>query len=126
MIGLALLVVGMLFLEDVGWVRVTNLAVWGVFVVDYVLRLALSTDKKAFVRANIVELLAILPADQFRVLRLLRIFRLVRAVGVLTRVFRDLRGIRDTNGLGNVLLVAVGVVIVSAVAVRFLEPAIDS
>lgn len=124
MIALALLVVALLLVEDAGWVRAANLAVWGVFVVDYVVRLGLSTDRRAFFRANIVDLLAIMPADQFRVLRLLRLLRLVRAVSVLTRVMRDLRGIRETNGLGWVLLVAVGVISASAVAVRFLEPTI--
>jgi voltage-gated potassium channel len=126
MIGLALLVVGLLFVDDLGWARVANLTVWAVFVADYFLRLGLSTDRRAFVRANVVEVLAILPADQFRVLRLLRLLRLVRAVGVLTRVMRDLRGIQSTNGLGWVLLVAVGVISASAVAVRFLEPAITT
>jgi voltage-gated potassium channel len=126
MIGLALLVVGLLFVEDAGWARIANLAVWAVFVADYFIRLGLSTDRRAFVRANVVELLAILPADQFRVLRLLRLLRLVRAVSVLTRVMRDLRGIRETNGLGWVLLVAGGVISASAVAVRFLEPTITT
>lgn len=126
MIGLALVVVALLFLDDVGWARTVNLLVWGIFVVDYGTRLALSTDKKAFVRANVVDLLAILPADQFRALRMLRVLRLVRGVNVLTRVLRDLRGIRGTNGLGWVLLVAVGVISVSAVAVRFLESTIES
>ncbi len=126
MIALALLVVALLFLDDVGWVRGVNLVIWGVFVSDYATRLALSTDKRAFFRANVVDLLAILPADQFRALRLLRVLRLVRGVTVLTRVLRDLRGIRETNGLGWVLLVAGGVISASAAAVRFLEPTIDS
>jgi len=102
------------------------LAIWAVFVADYALRLSLSTDRRAFVRANVVDLLAILPADQFRALRLLRLLRLLRAVSVLTRVMRDLRGIRDTNGLGWVLLVAGAVISASAAAVRFLEPSITT
>jgi len=126
MIALALLVVALLLVDDVGWVRVVNLAIWGVFISDYATRLALSTDKRAFVKANVVDLLAILPADQFRALRMLRVLRLVRGVTVLTRVLRDLRGIRETNGLGWVLLVAGGVITASAAAVRFLEPTIDS
>jgi voltage-gated potassium channel len=126
MIGLALLVVALLLLDDVGWIRAVNFAIWGVFAADYFARFALSTDKKTFVRANVVDLLAILPADQFRALRLLRVLRLVRGVTVLTRVLRDLRGIRETNGLGWVLLVAGGVISASAAAVRLLEPTIDS
>ena len=126
MIGLALLVVALLFVEDAGWARTVNLGIWGVFVADYAVRLLLSTDKKAFFRANIVELLAIIPADQFRALRLLRVLRLMRAVSVLSRVLHDLRGIRDTNGLGWVLLVSMGVISASAATVRFLEPSITT
>ncbi len=126
LIGLALVVVALLFLEDVGWVRAVNLTIWAVFVFDYVVRLLLSTDKRAFVRANIIELLAILPVDQFRTLRLLRVFRLFRAVSVLTRVMHDLRGIRDTNGLGWVLGIAAGAVSASAATVWVVEPSIES
>jgi voltage-gated potassium channel len=126
MIALALLVVGLLFVDDVGWARTVNLTIWAVFVADYALRLGLSTNRRSFVRANVVDLLAILPADQFRALRLLRLLRLLRAVSVLTRVMRDLRGIRDTNGLGWVLLVAGAVISASAAAVRFLEPSITT
>lgn len=126
MIGLALLVVALLFVEDAGWARTVNLVIWGLFVADYAVRLLLSTDKKAFFRANIVELLAIIPADQFRTLRLLRVLRLMRAVSVLSRVLHDLRGIRDTNGLGWVLLVTLGVISASAGTVRFLEPSITT
>jgi voltage-gated potassium channel len=126
MMVLALTVVALLLLDDVGWANRTNLVIWLVFVADYVARLLLSTDRRAFVKANVVDLLAILPADQFRALRLLRLLRLLRAVSVLTRVMGDLRGIRDTNGLGWVLAVAGGVVTAGAVAVRMLESSVSS
>ena len=126
MVSLALLVVALLFFDDVGWARSANLAVWALFVADYLVRLGLSTNRRAFVRSNAVDLLAILPADQFRALRLLRLLRLLRAFSVLTRVMRDLRGIRDTNGLGSVLVFAIGVISAGAAAVRFFEPSITS
>lgn len=34
LIGLALVVVALLFVDDVGWARTVNLAVWAVFVFD--------------------------------------------------------------------------------------------
>lgn len=126
MIVLALVVVGLLFSDDVGWALVVNRVVYGVFVVDYFLRLALSTDRKAFVRANIVDLLAILPADQFRALRILRLLRVLRAASMLARATRDIRGIFGTNGLAWITLFAGLVVTVSAIVVRLFESAIDS
>lgn len=35
MIGLALLVVALLLVEDTGWARTVDLVIWGVFVADY-------------------------------------------------------------------------------------------
>lgn len=129
MVVLALLVVALLPLPDRGWVRVTNLAVWGVFVVDYFVRLGLSTDKRGFVRANVVDLLAILPADffrAFRALRVVRLFRVVRAGSVIWRVTRDVRGVVGTNGLGWVLMASVGTIVAGAVGVWMVEPTIET
>jgi voltage-gated potassium channel len=127
MVVLALIVVALLPLENVGWVRVTNLAVWGIFVVDYFTRLALSTDRRGFFRANVIDLLAIMPADFFRalrVLRLARLFRVLRAGSILWRVTRDVRGVAGTNGLAWVLLVSLATILSGAVAVWMIEPTI--
>lgn len=129
MIVLALAVVWLLTLEDVGWVRTTNLIIWVIFVADYAVRLALSTDRRTFVRKNIPDLIAIMPLDFFRAARLARLARLVRlfrAGTVLWRVSKDLRGIVGTNGLGYVLVVNAGLVVVGAVAILLVEPAIET
>ena len=113
MIVLALAVVALLPMRDEGIVRVVNLSVWAVFVLDYFVRLALSTDRRGFVRRNVVDLVAILPADFFRatrVLRVARLFRVVRAGSILWRVTRDLRGVLRTNALGWVLAVSGAVI----------------
>jgi hypothetical protein len=127
MVVLALVVVALLPLEDGGWVRVTNLAVWGTFVADYFTRLALSTDRRGFIRANIIDLLAIMPADFFRalrVLRLARLLRVLRAGSIMWRVTRDIRGVAGTNGLAWVLLVSLVTILAGAVAVWVMEPSI--
>jgi voltage-gated potassium channel len=127
MVTLALAVVGLLPLRDEGWVRVANLTVWAVFVVDYFARLALSTDRRGFVRRNVVDLIAILPADFFRAARALRVVRLVRVLragAVLLRVSRSIRGVISTNGLGWVLVVSSGTILAGAVAVWLIEPGI--
>lgn len=129
MIGLALFVVYLLTLPDEGWVQTANLAVWGVFVLDYAVRIGLSTDRRTFVRRNIPDLIAILPLDFLRVARLARLARLVRllrAGTVLWRASRDLRGIVGTNGLGYVLAVTVGVVLLGGVIIRAVEPDMGS
>lgn len=129
MIALALFVAYLLTVPNEGWVNTANLVVWGIFVVDYGVRLALSTDRRTFVRRNIPDLIAILPLDFFRVARLARLARLVRllrAGTVLWRASRDLRGIVGTNGLGYVLTVTVGVVLLGGVIIEAVEPDMGS
>jgi voltage-gated potassium channel len=127
MVALAILIVVLLPFEDSGWVRAANLAVWGIFVVDYFTRLALSTDRRAFIRRNVIDLLAMMPADFFRamrVLRLVRLLRVVRAAAILARVTRDMRGVTATNGLGWVLLVSLLTILGGGVAAWLIEPTI--
>jgi voltage-gated potassium channel len=126
---LALLVIGLLPYDNVGSVRIVNLTVWAIFVVDYFVRLALATDRRAHIRANIVDLVAILPADFFRVTRLLRLVRLlrvIRAAAILSRISRDLRGIANTNGLKWLLLTTSIAIVSGAIVVWRVEPSIQT
>ena len=61
--------------------RVTTAVVWLVFVADYVARLVLSVDRRAFVRGNLLDLAVIV----LPLLRPLRLLRLVRVLTVLNR-----------------------------------------
>jgi voltage-gated potassium channel len=112
-IWLLLLVVDMTqglspFLERV------NLTIWGAFIVQFALELAIAPNKLAYLRHNWITALALLlPA--LRVLRVLRAFRLLRAARVarsvrLLRLFTSLnRGMRTIQrgfarqGFGYVL-----------------------
>jgi voltage-gated potassium channel len=129
MVALAVLVIVLLPFENEGWVLAANLAVWAAFVVDYIARLVLSTDRRAFLKRNVIDLLAIMPADFFRalrVLRLARLLRVVRAATVVGRVMRDVRGVVGTNGLHWVLLVSVCTVTAGALIVWMVEPTIET
>jgi voltage-gated potassium channel len=128
MVALAILVVVLLPFENEGWVLVANLTVWALFVADYVARLLLSTDKRSFFKKNIIDLLAIMPADFFRalrVLRLTRLLRVLRAATVVGRVLRDVRGVAKTNGLNWVLIVSLCTVLSGALVVWAAEASID-
>ena len=61
--------------------RVTTAVVWLAFVVDYVVRLLLAGDRRAFVRGNLLDLAVII----LPLLRPLRLLRLVRVLTVLNR-----------------------------------------
>jgi voltage-gated potassium channel len=125
MVALAVLVIALLAQPDEGVYRTINLAIWGVFVVDYLLRLAFSGDRKAFMRRNVIDLIAIMPADVFRAaraLRVLRLLRLLRSAAVLWRVSATVRAIMGTNGLSWVLAVTGVVIVLGAGAVLAVEP----
>jgi voltage-gated potassium channel len=125
MVTLAVTVIALLAQPDVGLVNTVNMTIWGVFVADYALRLAFSGDRRKFVRGNVIDLIAILPADLFRAaraLRVLRILRLLRAAAVLWRVSATVRAILGTNALGWVLMATGVVVLLGAGAVLVAEP----
>jgi voltage-gated potassium channel len=125
MVTLAVVVIALLAQPDTGFLHTVNVAIWGVFVADYVLRLAFSGDRRAFVRGNLIDLVAILPADAFRAartLRLLRLLRLLRATAVLWRVSSTVRAVLGTNALGWVLAATGLVVVLGAGAVMVAEP----
>ena len=64
------------------------LLIWVAFIVDFVFRFSFHKDKRAFLRANIIEIIAIIvPAFRF-----LRVLRIVMAIGLLTRVVQSLQG----------------------------------
>lgn len=123
---LAVLSVAVLFVDPTGWTRTVNLVVYGLFVVDYVTRLAVADHRRAFVRGNLVDLVAILPADLFRLARVARLARLARAGSLLWRASANLRAVLLTNGLGWVLLVALGSILVGAGAVWVADPSFET
>jgi voltage-gated potassium channel len=125
MVTLAVVVIALLAQPDTGVLHTVNLVIWGVFIADYALRLTFSGDRWAFVRGNLIDLVAILPADMFRAartLRLLRLLRLLRATAVLWRVSATVRAVLGTNALGWVLAATGVVVVLGAGAVMVAEP----
>lgn len=93
-----------------GFLDATLWAVWGVYVVDYVVRIALARRRLRFIVRHPLDLLVV--AAPF--LRFLRLLRLVSAVATLNRVLRD-----DFRGrVGSYLVVSVSLLsFVAALAV---------
>jgi voltage-gated potassium channel len=105
MIGLALFVVA-LFLAELGglipnaWLPLAHSFDTGVLVIfalDYGVRFILAKEKWAFIKSNILDLVAILPfSSVFRMARVARVVRLTR----LTRMTRATRLARALSRLG--------------------------
>jgi len=65
----------------------TILFIWVAFIGDFLVRLYYHSDRKSFLRNNVVEIIAlVVPA-----LRFLRMLRVLMAVGMLTRVVQSLQ-----------------------------------
>ncbi|MFI7063992.1 potassium channel family protein [Kribbella sp. NPDC050124] len=88
---------------SLGWVRaceVASWAIWGLFGVDYFIRVSLAEDRRRFIRRNLVDLAVI-------VLPLLRPMRLVRLLPVLARMQHagmSLRGRATTYVVAGAIL----------------------
>jgi voltage-gated potassium channel len=97
------------------WLARTNLALWGIFVAEFLLRFFIAPRKLIFLRTNVLSIIALaVPALRvFRIagaVRLLRVTRvargtkLVRVLGSLNRGLRILRTTMRRRQLGYVLL----------------------
>jgi voltage-gated potassium channel len=107
-----------------------GLAIWGIFILEFLLRFALAPEKLPFLRQNWLTVIAlIVPAFRlFRVLRavsILRGLRLVRIVGTANRGMNALRTSMRRHGAGYVLWLTVIVVLLGAGGMLTFEPASD-
>ena len=92
LVFLALLCVVLLILQDrmelsdaqdelIEWL---DLGIWIAFAADYCVNLYLAADRRKYVRAHIVELIAILPFNAFfKGIRLMRVYPLIRSTRLL-------------------------------------------
>ncbi|WP_341250866.1 potassium channel family protein [Euzebya pacifica] len=103
----------------------TQWAIWGLFLTDYLARLAVAQNRRQFVRTNVIDLVAIIPLDLLRGFRALRVLRIVRSGVVIWRVLRTTRDVLTTNHTGSLLIVAAGLVVVGGTLVSTIEPGID-
>ena len=102
--------------------------VYGLFVVDYVVRFIMADSKKSFVKENIFDLLAIIPFNSaFRAFRLVRFAKLLRLVKLLRvgavsgRMLKRSERFLNTNGFKYVLIACAIAVVLSAVAMTYFE-----
>lgn len=128
LVWLALLVVELTrglnpFLEGAGWV------IWGIFVLDFGLRLTLAPVKREYLAANwLTGLSLVIPALRaFRALRALRAvrairgFRLVKTVSSLNRGMKALGRSFTRRGVGYVVALTLIIVLAGAAAIHASE-----
>lgn len=130
---LAFVWIGLLVMEFTGstspWIEPATNAIWAVFIVEFVVRLLLSTDRVAFVRRNWLTVIALL-VPALRLLRFaavlrgaaaLRGVRLARIVTGLNRGMRSWRGALGARRLPFVVLFSAVVGLVGAAGIYTFE-----
>lgn len=110
-----------------------DVAILIVFAIDYFVRLYLAPDKLAFVRSNILHLIAIIPFDMIfraarltqlaRIIPLLRLLRVASLLGSRLNIFE---GIIKTNGLDRVLKATTGVILLGSIGIYLVEDSINN
>ena len=102
--------------------------IYGLFVIDYFVRLFLADSKKTFFKENIIDLIAIIPfSSALRALRLARFIKLLRLVklfriGALSgRFVKRSSRFLDTNGFKYVLMICAASILLAAVAMTYFE-----
>jgi voltage-gated potassium channel len=126
---LAILGICLAILPDSASTHQASLAIWAIFLADYTVNFLRSRARGAYVRENIPELIAVLPWDflrGMRLLRLLRLMRVLRGFAMLWRVHCAVQGVLRTNGLGYVLGVTATIVVIGGIVAHEVEPSITS
>lgn len=84
------------------------------FWIDYLFRFFKADNKKKFFKANIFDLLAIIPFDSifyffraFRILRVIKLLRLIRIVGFTGKIQKSIRRFFKTNGFIYLIITTV-------------------
>lgn len=99
--------------------------VWFVFTVDYIIRLLIAKDRFAFVRHNIVDLIAILPFELLfqgvRALRLVRLLLMLRAFAYLNRAYKRIGVVLRTNNFDHVLWFTFCTIFIGAMSISFVD-----
>ena len=135
MIGLSFLWLLLLIVEfvwgEVQLFEIFGVIIWMIFIVEFLVRMALATDKIDFLRGNWITVIAlIVPAVRllrvfrlFRLARVARSLRLVRVVGTANRSMNALRISMGRRGLGYVLATTILVGLLGAAGMLAFEPA---
>lgn len=99
-----------------------------IFIIDYFARLVFAASKKSFIKANVLDLIAIIPFNSlfkfFRVLKVLRILKLLKLAKVsayIGRLYKHIKFFLDINGLKYMIVVCVMCILLGGVTIHFVE-----
>ncbi len=108
--------------------------IWIIFVIDYVVRLYKSRNKKKFIKKNLIELISIIPLYSifrvFKTLKILKISRLarlselsqvLRVLAIIKRTNNNLSKFMKTNNFDRAIGIAMVIIFVGSVIMSYVE-----
>ncbi len=106
-----------------------GMVIWGIFIIDFILKFILAPAKQAFLKSNVLTIISlVVPAFRvfriFRIVRILRIsrsFRLVKIIGSLNRGMRALSQTMKRRAFGYVILLTLIVIFAGAAGMYAFE-----
>jgi voltage-gated potassium channel len=106
--------------------EVIELALTGVFIIEFATRLAAAHDRLRYLRGHCIDALAFVPPIRaLRVLRLIRLLRLIRAFSGIYRVSMHVEGLARHRGFAWLLSGWLGVMVICSAAVYAAEHGIN-
>lgn len=105
---------------------VVDAALTGIFVAEFTTRIYAARDRRRYLRAHWIDLVALIPAiRQVRVLRLLRLLRLVRAFAGLYRALQHFERLARHRGLAALYTAWLGVMVICSILLYAAENGIN-
>lgn len=111
-------------------IRVDNI-IMIIFIVDYVVRLFISKNKKDFFKQNILDLIAIIPfTSLFKIFRVLKMLKLLKALRFLklarlsayfARFYKRVKFFFEINGLKYMIFASLFCIVIGGIAIHFVE-----
>jgi voltage-gated potassium channel len=123
---LASLVIFSLIYDD-EYQAALDLFVWGLFVVDYIIRLWISENKWTFIKSNPLDLIAIIPLDQFfKAARIVRLFRVIRLIAIFNRRKSLIDDFFRNYNIDKLLVFIIAVMFITAIPMKWIEDSFET
>lgn len=108
-------------------VQILNVAIWFIFLIDYVYYFIKAPKKMQYVREHWIELIALIPFDSiFRAVRVLRVLRILRLSSIGSRYFTPVYLYLKEKSLHKVFVALLILLLIVPIPIFIIEPRINS
>jgi len=91
-----------------------DIGLWGLFIIDYVVRFIYAKDKKEYIKKNLFELLSIIPLTWLNFGSITRVNRLFKVIGLFGKLGKNKESILYRNGFIYVVYVSAGIIFIGS------------